>query len=100
MREWVETELKAVLIEAELQENLAAGLLRSKIAGVVERLRTIRNTDLPEAVRDFDEVIDDISDGGHTDILDVHGRLERGSTALVQIMRELLEIRSFIGEMG
>ena len=100
LREWAESEIKAVLVQAELQEPLAEGLIKDKVKEVVEQLRTISQTDLPKAVRDYDEVIDEISVGGHTDILDAYDRLEQGTAGLVQIMRKLLQIRSFIGDQG
>ena len=100
LREWAESEIKAVLVQAELQEPLAEGLIKDKVKEVVEQLRTISQTDLPKAVRDYDEVIDEISVGGHTDILDAYDRLEQGTAGLVQIMRKLLQIRAFIGDQG
>ena len=100
LREWAESEIKGVLVQAELQEPLAEGLIKDKVKEVVEQLRTISQTDLPKAVRDYDEVIDEISVGGHTDILDAYDRLEQGTAGLVQIMRKLLQIRAFIGDQG
>ena len=100
LREWAQAELKATLIEAELQELQSSGLIQEQIRGAVERLRVIDKTDIPEAIRMFDDVITDVSQGGSEDVCDAYDRLRNGCAGLVQIARELLKIRSFIGEQG
>ena len=100
LREWTESELKALLVQAELHENLAEGEIRHQIKRTVERLREITHTDLPEAIRDYDEVMEELSGGGYTDVLDAHAQLEQGKGSLVRIVRDLLKIRTYIGTIG
>ena len=99
LREWVQMELKAVLIEAELQVELKRGEVGEQIEGVVERLRTINRKDLSEAVNDYDSVMNIVMLGGYGDVYDAHDQLLQGCSGLVRIQRELLEIRTFIGEL-
>ena len=100
MREWAQTELKAVLVEAELQEPRAAGVILDGITGAVDRLRGMNRLDLSNAIKVFDDVIDDVSQGGFTSVNDAYDRLQMGCMGLVQIMKELQQIRDFIGEQG
>ena len=100
LRDWAETELKAILVEAELQQGIVEGVLGCRIKKTVERLRVISQTDLPGAVRDYDDVMDEVFNGGSTDVYDAYDQLQEGCGELVRTMRELLKIRSFIGEMG
>lgn len=100
LRDWAQTELKALLIEAELQETGTRGVIAGQIKSIVERLRFIDRTDLPQAIGAYDDMIADVSQGGSTDIYDAYDQLQQACAGLVRIMRELLEIRSFIGEHG
>ena len=100
LREWAETELKAVLFEGELQERMVEGVLGGEIKSTVERLRIISQRDLPEAVRDYDDVMDEVSSGGSTEVYDAYNQLQMGCMKLVQVLKELQQIRDFIGEMG
>ena len=100
LREWVQAELKAILIEAELQERITEGELGNRIKDTVVRLRTINQKDLPKAVSDYDAVMVEVSQGGFTDVLNAYDQLQQGCAGLVRIIRDLLEIRSFIGGMG
>ena len=99
LRDWAETELKATLIEAELHEPTVEGVIGIQIRDTVERLRIISRTDLPEAIREYDTVIDEVSRGGSTDVHDAYEQLQTGCGKLVRIMKELQQIRDFIGEM-
>ena len=100
LHEWAEAELKAVLFQAEIQEPLAEGVIGEEVRRTVARLRTISQNDLPAAVREHEEVRRDVLLGGYDDIHDDYRRLELATTRLVQIMNQLLEVRSFIGEQG
>ena len=100
LREWAQTELNASLIEAQLQESRVEGAIVDQITSTVERLRFIDRVDLPEAIRVFDDMIADVSQGGFTDVYNAYDQMQKGCAGLVRIMRELLEIRSVIGEMG
>ena len=100
LRDWAETELKAVLVEAELHEGIVGGVVGGRIKSTVERLRIVSQTDLPRAVREYDDVMGEVFRGGFTDVYDAYDQLQKGCDGLVRIMRELLDIRSFIGEMG
>ena len=100
LHEWIEEELKAVLIAAEIQESLAEGVIRDRIAKVAEDLRRIEGTELPEAIREHEDVRRDIENGGYDDVHEAYRNLERETARLVVIMRDLLYIREFIGEMG
>ena len=60
LRDWAETELKAVLIEAELQGELVGGEIGDRIQTIVERLRIISQRDLPEAIANYDDVMTDV----------------------------------------
>ena len=84
----------------ELQERMVEGVLGGQIKSTVERLRIISQRDLPEAVRDYDDVMDEVSSGGSTDVDDAYNQLQMGCMKLVQIVKELQVIRDFIGEMG
>ena len=99
LHEWVQTELKTVLIEAQLQETLTEGVIQGQITRIIERLRLIDRMELPEAITGFDDLIVDVGRGGSSDVYDAYDQLQRGYAGLVRIMRELLEIRAFIGEM-
>ena len=100
LREWVQRELNACIYEAGLQEAVAQGVLRDEIEQTVKRLRRINHNDLPQAVRDCDDVADDVSRGGYDNVYEAYDQLQKGCAGLVRIVRELLEIRSFIGEIG
>ena len=91
--------MKAVLIDAELQETIKQGLILDKIKETVERLRTIDRRDIPEAVTGYDDAINDVLNGAFDDVYEAYETLQQACSRLVHIMRELLEIRSFIGEM-
>ena len=96
LREWIQLELKAVLITADLHETVADGAILDGIKESIVRLRAIDRRDLPTALTDYDDVIDDVFNGGYDD---AYSRLDRGCAGLVEIVRNLLEIRAFIGEM-
>ena len=98
LREWAQAELKAVLVEAELQQPRSVGVILGEITGVVDRLRAMDRVDLPDAIKVFDDVMDDVSQGGSTSVNDAYDRLQMGCMGLVQIMKELQQIRDFIGE--
>ena len=100
MHEWAEEEIKAVLVQAEIQEAVAKGAIKELVMKTVERLRTISRTDLPVAVREHEEVRIDIIRGGYDDIHDAYRKLDRETTRLAQIVQELLEMRTFIGGLG
>ena len=100
LRDWAETELKAVLIEAELQGELVGGEIGDRIQTTVERLRIISQRDLPEAIANYDDVMTDVLRGSFEDVNDAYDKLQKECAGLVRIVRELLEIRGFIGEMG
>ena len=98
MREWAQAELNADLVEAELQEGRISGLIGASITDAVKRLRHINQIDLPDAVRAYDDVIDEVFRGGFTDVYEAYDQLQNGCAGLVRIVRELLKIRLFIGE--
>lgn len=100
LREWAQAELHACLFEAELQEALAKGVVKASITEAVARLRRINSQELPQAIRDYDDTMNDVSGGGYEDVYEAYDQLQRGCAGLVRIMRELLEIRSFIGGIG
>ena len=100
LHEWAEEEIKAVLLQAEIQEAVAQGEIKEHVKKTVERLRTISRTDLPVAIREHEEVRIDILRGEHEDIHDAYRKLDRETTRLVQIVQELLEMRTFIGGLG
>ena len=92
--------MKAVLIQAQIQEVVADGVIGERVKRTVERLRTISQTDLPTAVREHEEVRKDILNGGYDDIYDAYRKLDQETSRLVEIAHKLLDIRHFIGEMG
>ena len=100
LREWIQTELHACLFEAELQETVAEGILEDKIKETVAFLRRINHQDLPQAVRDYDDARNDVSRGDYDDVYEAYDQLQKGCAGLIRIIRELLEIRSFIGGLG
>lgn len=99
LREWAQEELNACLIEAELQEGLSEGEIREQIEQVVKRLRTINRKDLPEAVNNYESVRTMVMDSGFADVYDAYDQLQQGCSGLVRILRELIEIRTSIGEL-
>ena len=100
MHEWAEEEIKAVLLQAEIQEAVAVGVIEEQVKKTVERLRTISRTDLPIAIREHEEVRIDVLSGEYEDIHDAYRKLDRETTRLVQIIQELLAMRTFIGDLG
>ena len=68
LREWTQTELNAALLEAQLQQPRVQGVIQDQIVSAMERLNSINRIHLPEAVRVFDDVIIDVSQGGYTDV--------------------------------
>ena len=100
LREWAQEELKAVLVAAEFEEIQAEGVIKKQITGVVERLRAINQRDLPDANKVYTDVTTDVMEGGYTDASGAYDRLQMGCMGLVQIMKELQQIRDFIGEQG
>ena len=98
LREWTQTELNAALLEAQLQQPRVQGVIQDQIVSTMERLNSINRIHLPEAVRIFDDVIIDVSQGGYTDVYNAYDQLQMGCGGLVRIVRDLLEIRLFIGE--
>ncbi len=100
LREWAEAVLKATLFEAELQEGLTGGPIGDSITDTVRRLRSINQTHLPEAVIAYDDMIDEVRRGGYTDVYSAYDQLQQACAGLLRIMRELLDIRKFIGEQG
>lgn len=99
LRDWIEAELKSSLIEAQMQETLLEGELKNRVQMTVNRLRVINVREFPEAVAGCDGTNDEISNGGYTDVYDAYDQLFKEHAKLVNIVRELLEIRSFVGEM-
>ena len=99
LREWIEVEVKALLPMAEAHELILIGTLQENMSTTVSRLRQIRQSDLPSAVKSFDDSISEISNGGYTTVEDVYDQLESGCAKLVQILKELHKMRTFIGDM-
>ena len=77
-REWVQTEQKACLIEAQIHESSELGRLRDEIANTIKRLRDINRVDLPAALESLDEAITDVSQGGDEDVHKAYTQLESG----------------------
>ena len=100
LHEWLEEEVKAVLVAAEFQESLTEGVIRDNITKAVKDLRRIALTDLPEAIREHDEVRSDIEKGGYDDVIEAYHHLERETARLVAIARDVLRIREFIAGLG
>ena len=99
LREWVQTELHASLEQGDFEEQAEYGEIRVRIKQAVERLRVINHRDLPQALTYYDDVINDVANGGFEDVHDAYDKLNQGCVGLIRIMKELLEIRGFIGEM-
>ena len=99
LREWVQAELNASLVETEVRGAIADGIIRDNIRKTEARLRTINHRDLPEAVSSFDDLIDEVLSGGFENVYDAYDQLQQGCVGLMRIMNDLLEIRRFIGEM-
>ena len=99
LREWIEAEVKALLPMAEMHEPLSEGIVKEETSRNVQRLRAISQTNLRNAVQYCDETIDDVSNGGYTDVGDAYDKLHRGRLDLVEIMKELQEIHTFTVDM-
>ena len=89
-----------MLYEAGLQEEIASGVVKDEIAAAIESLRTISRIELPRAIREHEEVRQEVLNGGYTDVGEAFRRLELQTTDLAGVMTRLLRIRSFIGELG
>ena len=100
LREWIEAELKALIFEAEIQMPLVDGPLSDSLRGAVQKLRTISQNDLPEAYTKYNNLIRDVSEGGFTSVDDAYDQIQIGFTPLVRMMKELQQVREFIGETG
>ena len=100
LRDWVQTVLKQLILETDLQEAMEDGLLKSHIAETNKRLRTMDQSFLPEVDKRYAALIDEVQNGGYTDLFDAYDQLQQGQHALVQMMRELLQIRLSIGGMA
>ena len=100
LREWAQAELKAVLVAAELQEIQEEGVVKEQITGVIERLRAINQRDLPKADESYNDATTEVMNGGYADVYEAYDKLQMEYAGLIRIMRQLLDERSFIGEMG
>ena len=100
LREWIEGEVRDLIQLAEIQERLSEGVIQERVSRNARRLRQINQENLRNAVEHFDETIDEVSHGGYTDMSDAYEKLHRGCIDLVEIMKELQQIREFTGEMG
>ena len=100
LREWIEMELKAVLIEAQIQEELLEGEIGDRAHATIERLHSITYRDLPEAITNYDDAMTDVSQGGYGNVHDAYDQLQKECSVLERITRDLLDIRTFIGELG
>ena len=99
LRDWVQEQLKDLIIEADLLASLKDGLLGDQIARTLERLRRMNQTDLREVDGDSVAAIDEVQQGGYTDIYEAFDQLQKARNGLVQLMREILEIRNFVGDL-
>ena len=99
MREWIEAEIKALLEEAQIKEPVSCGVIADHIRKSVETLRHTSTVMFPEALRDYDGVIENVSIGGFDSVEEAHDQLQSGFMHLVRILRELHEMRGFIGDM-
>ena len=79
---------------------LVDGTLGDTLKNTVQKLRTISQNELPEAYAKYNDLLRDVSDGGYTSVNDAFDQLQIGFTPLVRIMKELQQVREFIGETG
>ena len=100
LREWAQAEVKAVLVAAELQKVQEEGVVKEQITGVIERLRAINHRDLPEADESYNDATAEVMSGGYADVYEAYDKLQKECAGLIRIMRQLLDERSFIGNMG
>lgn len=99
IREWIQSEVNALLVEAQIDDGRLGGMVADSITGAIERLRAINNTEIRDAVVAIDHVINEVSNGGYTDVHDAYTQLQNGCMGLEHIIRELQNLRSFVGEM-
>ena len=99
LREWIQEELRALITEADLLESQADGIIREQIARTLEQLRIINHTDLNEANDAYNDAVNEVAEGGYDNVYEAYNTLQKESSQLIQIMKELLDKRRFIGEM-
>lgn len=100
LREWAQSEVKALNEEAQLFEFVADEPARERLFKVFKDLDAINRIDLPEVVTDYDDTIKELELRGAPDVYEAYDQLETRCSRLVKIVRQLLEIRRVIGEMG
>ena len=99
LREWIQAELVALINAAELQEIEIGGIVAEGIREKIDRLRTINRLTMPNAIRQYSQIIDDIDKGGWDDVHDAYTALQKECTGMVNILEELVEIRKLIEPM-
>ena len=96
LREWIQAELVALINAAELQEIEIGGTVAEGIRERIDRLRNINRLTLPNAIRQYSQLIDDIDKGGWDDVHDAYIALQKECTGMMNILEELVEIRKLI----
>lgn len=100
LRDWIQTMLKQLILEVDIQEAMASGPLKTRLAETNVRIREIDQSLLPKADKRYAALIDEVQNGGYVDLFDAYDQLQQGQGELVQMMRELSEIRSSVGEIS
>jgi hypothetical protein len=96
-REWIQAELKDLLVKAQAVESVAEGPLKGALHEAAERVRDIDEHELPEAIRTLDEEIERIAGGAYSDVLDAHRYLQDVLCRLERLVREVLAMRAKVG---
>ena len=99
LREWIQGELVALITAADVLEAQSEGIIKEQVLSAAERLRIINQSGLNDANAIYDDTINEIADGGYSDVHEAYSRLQKECSQLIQIMEELLDKRPFIGGM-
>ncbi len=96
LRDWIEEELKELIIEAQLQQEITDGLMRDQFKSAEERLQLISRSDLRDALQDCNDAIHNSREGFWGDVYAAYDPMIQAVTKLVQIVRAMLELRVLI----
>ena len=91
---WAQVELTELITAHDLREATEGdGPLKEVIQGTIRRLREINLVDLPQAIKKYEELLDDINDDEADNVFDACQLLAQAQHDLVLLGRAVLRIR-------
>ncbi len=91
---WIQEELNDLINANDLREAAEVdGPLKEAIKDNGRRLHQINLNELPDAIRKYDGLVEDISNGDADNIHHAYEQLIQGQFQLTQLCREVLRIR-------